>query len=171
MCSKPVYPIKEVNNVSELNFRNATSEDLNSIMKIEKKGFSISEASSDNAMKERIELLNDSFLVAIYKNQIVGFIVGTSSEKRYIEDSLYEKSIPNKNSDNYLLILSIAVDPSYQKRSIGSYLLNHLEQDVKDKRSAISLTCLKALIPFYEKTGTKMKDYQIHNMQMNHGKT
>lgn len=133
--------------------RNAKVEDLSSIMKIEQAGFSTEEASSKTSMKERIQVLSNSFFVATHDDKIIGFIVGTSSNQRYIDDDLYEKSYPNKSEDNYMMVLSIAVDPDYKRKKIGSKLLNYFIQNTSHKTKIISLTCLERLIPFYEKNG------------------
>nr|WP_252898352.1 GNAT family N-acetyltransferase [Apilactobacillus ozensis] len=135
-----------------LEFSNAKLEDLPKIMEIERAGFNASEASTEASMSERISLLSDTFIVAKLQKEIVGFVVGPAYNKRYIDDELYEKSLPNDDNDAYQTILSIAVDPKHHGKNIGSQLLNKMVEIAKNNnRKLVTLTCLSRLIPFYEK--------------------
>ncbi|MBC7032281.1 GNAT family N-acetyltransferase, partial [Salmonella enterica subsp. enterica serovar Enteritidis] len=54
----------------------------------------------------------------------------------------------------YLAILSLAVAPNMQHHGIGRQLLAKLTQVAQlQKRTALTLTCLSRLIPFYEHVG------------------
>jgi GNAT superfamily N-acetyltransferase len=50
------------------------------------------------------------------------------------------------------------VDPQFQKFGIATKLLTELEDISRNKkRDGITLTCLKSLVPFYEKNGYKLE--------------
>ncbi|WP_407855371.1 GNAT family N-acetyltransferase [Enterococcus hailinensis] len=136
-------------------FRQPRMQDLEHIMEIERSGFSPAEAASKEAMAERIQVISDSFLLAVNaEDQPVGYVVGPVIPERYLYDELFEKTVPNPPTNGYQTILSLAVAPDYQKFGIASALLTELAQHSrKVKRSGITLTCLKDLIPFYEKNG------------------
>lgn len=142
-----------------VNYRPANKMDLIRIMDIENLGFSSEEAASETAMKERIELISDSFIVATNeKDTPVGYVVGPVIPVRYLYDELFEKTVPNPKSGGYQSILSLAIDPNYQKYGIASKLLSELA-DISRKRtrSGITLTCLESLIPFYLRNGYKLE--------------
>lgn len=62
-------------------------EDLNEIMKIENSGFSEEKAATEESMKERIEKIADTFILAYNeKQQPIGYIVGPATDERYISD-------------------------------------------------------------------------------------
>lgn len=136
-------------------FDRAKLADLNDIMKIENAGFNAKEAASREAMKERIQNISDTFIVAHNDHgDVLGYIVGPSSSQRYITDDLFEKTVPNKPTDQYQTILSLAVSPKMMGKGIGGQLLDQLAIIAKKMgRSAITLTCLDRLQPFYKKHG------------------
>lgn len=134
--------------------REVVKDDLLRIMEIERAGFSIEEAASEQAMAERIQIIRDSFLVAEHEHEVVGFIVGNVMSKRYITDDQFETLVENPQTGGIQSILSLAVDPAYRKLGVGKVLLEQLEQTAKtQKREAISLTCLDHLVAYYEKRG------------------
>ncbi len=75
------------------NFRSPFLKDLERIMDIEKSGFSSEEAASSESMKERIEVINDSFILAVTESDNpVGYVVGPVIPERYLYDDLFEKN-------------------------------------------------------------------------------
>lgn len=136
-------------------FRPPIIDDLNSIMEIELAGFSKEEAASRLAMAERIQKINDSFILAVdFQETILGYVVGPVIPKRYLSDELFETTVANPQFGGYQSVLSLAVTPHARTLGIGSALLTELQaQAKKQQRDAITLTCLEALIPFYQKNG------------------
>lgn len=141
------------------NFRSPFLKDLERIMDIEKSGFSSEEAASSESMKERIEVINDSFILAVTESDNpVGYVVGPVIPERYLHDDLFEKTVENPAIGGYQTILSLVVDPQFQKFGIATKLLTELEDISRNKkRDGITLTCLKSLVPFYEKNGYKLE--------------
>lgn len=139
----------------QLSFAELT--DLDDIMTVETSCFTADEASSRASMLERIEKNADTFIVArdMDKNgQVIGMIVGPTSSNRYITDDLFVRSEKNKASDKFQTVTSLAVLKEYRKHKIASRLIKKLiEVSKASNRELISLTCLKFLIPYYEKQG------------------
>lgn len=144
---------REVLNLS-LTITPARPQDLDQIMAIENVGFSSGEAATEASMAERIRLIADTFLVARQGATILGYVVGPAFAHRYLTDDLFAQSTPNATGDAYQTVLSLAVSPQHQGAGIASQLLTALAQVARgQRRQAITLTCLKRLVPFYERNG------------------
>ncbi|WP_397540186.1 GNAT family N-acetyltransferase [Rummeliibacillus pycnus] len=127
-------------------------EDFDRIMEIEQLSFTPEEAATEVAFVNRIRMIPDSFLVAVEEGEIVGFINGPVMDNVYITDDLFSETKENPENGGVQSILGLAVHPTHRKKGIASKLLSYLEKDAALKnRTAVTLTCLDALIPFYEK--------------------
>lgn len=134
---------------------NAKSADIDEIMTIENSGFTTDEAATEPAMAERIEVINDTFLVAYGdEGEVQGYVVGPVVRQRYLTDDLFEKVVNNPEKGGFQSVLSLAVSPAAQHQQIGSKLMERLIDDTRiAKRDGITLTCLGRLVPFYELNG------------------
>ncbi|MDF9867095.1 ribosomal protein S18 acetylase RimI-like enzyme [Bacilli bacterium PM5-3] len=134
--------------------RNAKQDELERLFEIESKCFPINEAATKEAMKDRIKVINDTFLVAELDNKAVGLVNGPVVNTRFISDDLFEEIIANPINGGIQTILGLAVDPEYQKQGIAAKLLEELANVAKKaKREAITLTCKDYLIKYYESQG------------------
>jgi len=140
---------------ANLTLNHPTAADLSRIMQIERAGFTAAEAASEAAMDERIRTINDTFIVARdASGTVIGFIVAAIISERYLHDELFAKSVPNPPHGGYCAILSLAVAPEQRGQGIAGQLLQALIATCRiARRDGITLTCLDALIPFYEKNG------------------
>lgn len=136
-----------------IKFGPAQEKDLSVIMEIENSGFSNDEAATKDSMLGRIKTISDTFIVAYdEQRQPLGYVVGSASHERYISDELFEKTVPNSQAAKYQTILSLAVAPDKRGSGLAGQLLEQLAVVArKQRRQLIALTCLKRLIPFYEK--------------------
>lgn len=133
-----------------------TMGDLNSVVKTEADAFNMTLKQTKKDMIGRIQNYPDTFLVAEVDGKVVGHVFGPAFNERYIKDELYYQNHPNRSTDRYQTILSLAVAPTYRKRGIATQLLIELEKVAKkEDRQAISLTCFPKLFSFYEKRGFK----------------
>ncbi|WP_137596859.1 GNAT family N-acetyltransferase [Paucilactobacillus kaifaensis] len=133
---------------------NVKATDLEQLMKIEQAGFTPDEAATKLAMKQRIEMISDSFLVARTKKQVMGFVNGPVIKQRYLTDDLFTTVVPNQKTGGFQSILGLAVAPQFQHQKVASELLTMLAQTAKDhRREGITLTCLARLVNFYEQNG------------------
>ncbi|MEG0569140.1 MAG: GNAT family N-acetyltransferase, partial [Erysipelotrichales bacterium] len=112
-----------------IKIRNGKVEDLEELFIIENNCFPPSEAASREAMKQRLEIINDSFFVALENNKLVGLVNGPVINVPFISDDLFDEIIENPKTGGYQSILGLAVDPSVQRRGIAGQLLRHLEQE------------------------------------------
>ncbi|WCG35781.1 GNAT family N-acetyltransferase [Companilactobacillus farciminis] len=134
----------------------ATLKDLPEIVRIENLGFTPEEAGTKEQYQDRIEKLQDTFLVARIDEQVAGFVVGPAVKEKFVEDWMYENTPKNLPTGGNQIIFTIAVDPKFRGHSIGSKLLKAMEDNVKKaQRESISLTSLEKNLPFYLKNGFK----------------
>lgn len=137
---------------------NVTQTDLSEILRIERLGFTAEEAGTKEQYQDRINKLSTTFLVARIDDQVAGFVVGPATKENYVEDWMYENTPDNLPEGGNQIIFTIAVDPKYRGHSIGSKLLDAIEQNArKHQRESISLTSLDRNVPFYLKNGFKNK--------------
>lgn len=141
----------------DLIYRSAKASDLDNIMKIENAGFSPEDAASKEAMKQRIEIIPDSFIIAETTNkEMAGYVVGPVIPERFLYDDLFDEIQKNPEQGEYQSVLSLVVDSKFQGQGIASQLLNELNRIcLEKKRAGITLTCVENLIPFYEANGFK----------------
>jgi len=134
----------------------ATLKDLPEIVRIENLGFTPEEAGTKEQYQDRIEKLQDTFLVARIDGQVAGFVVGPAVKEKFVEDWMYENTPKNLLTGGNQIIFTIAVDPKFRGRSIGSKLLKAMEDNAREaQRDSISLTSLEKNLPFYLKNGFK----------------
>lgn len=133
-----------------------TLKDLPEIVRIENLGFTPEEAGTKEQYQNRIEKLQDTFLVARIDEQVAGFVVGPAVKEKFVEDWMYEDTPKNLPTGGNQIIFTIAVDPNFRGHSIGSKLLKAMEDNAKKaQRDSISLTSLEKNLPFYLKNGFK----------------
>ncbi|MEB7434103.1 GNAT family N-acetyltransferase [Staphylococcus pasteuri] len=135
-------------------FRNAKIDDLEEILIIENQGFKPEEAATKSALIKRIEMINDTFIIAELNEKVVGYINGPVINQPFITDDLFESIDENPTTGGYVAILGLVVDQSQRNQGLAGKLLNEIEQRAKTHyRLGITLTCKEELIPFYEKYG------------------
>ena len=131
-------------------------KDLSEIVRIENLGFTPEEAGTKEQYQDRIEKLQDTFLVARIDEQVAGFVVGPAVKEKFVEEWMYENTPKNLPTGGNQIIFTIAVDPKFRGHSIGSKLLKAMEDNAKKaQRESISLTSLEKNLPFYLKNGFK----------------
>lgn len=135
-------------------FRPAQASDLAAIMAIETAGFSPAEAATKSSMQARIAAYPETFIVAVVADQVLGYIVGPAIDQRYLTDELFASATANAAVAPYQAVLSLAVAPNRRGQGLGGQLLAQLAQvAAAQHRRAVTLTCLKRLVPFYAAHG------------------
>lgn len=128
--------------------------DWNVIVDIESQNFSAEEAATPEAIKERIERISDTFLVAVIDDEIAGYIEGPVVSQRYLTDDLFHKVTENPNVGGFIAVTSLSVSENFKGQGLGTALLAALKDlAVAQNRQGITLTCHDYLISYYEMNG------------------
>lgn len=137
-----------------MNFRNVVADDLERLIQLENEGFTKEEAATTKALKQRIEIIPDTFIVAEENNQIVGYINGPAISNKCITDDLFASIRPNPNMGDYLSVLGLVVAKDFQHQGIAGQLLNNFENIARQHACfGVTLTCRDTLVSFYESHG------------------
>lgn len=134
-----------------IRIRQADLSDWETILEIEQLNFPAVEAASAEIIKNRIELLPDTFLLAELHGQLAGYIVGPAVQSSYLTDDFFSKVSANPPAGGFIAVHSLSVHPDFQRQGVGTLLLAALkEAAVQQNRQGISLLCPDELIPYYE---------------------
>ena len=134
-----------------IRIRQAALSDWEEILAIEQLNFPAAEAASSEVLKERIEQIPDTFLLAELHGQLAGYIVGSAVQTRYLTDDLFSKVGVNPSEAGFIAVQSLSVHPDFQRQGVGTLLLAALKETaVQEHRQGISLTCHDELIPYFE---------------------
>ncbi|MGT2771661.1 GNAT family N-acetyltransferase [Streptococcus marimammalium] len=132
--------------------------DLDAISQIEMDNFGEGIATSKEAIRERIQLIADSFLIAEIDGQLAGYIEGPVIDSMDLSDDLFQAVSSNPISGGIQAITSLSIVKNYQKQGIGTLLLASFKDIVvKNQRDGILLTCKEELIPYYEMNGFRIE--------------
>ncbi len=133
---------------------NAIVDDLNELHKIEALSFSTERAASREMFFYRLENFPQWFYKAELDEKIVGLIDGSSSDRKYITDDVYQVDGAFDECGENLLIFGLAVHPNFRKNGIAHKLMLHILSSAKERgKKRVSLTCEEELIGFYESFG------------------
>ncbi|MGT2845683.1 GNAT family N-acetyltransferase [Streptococcus massiliensis] len=134
--------------------RNVLPSDWEDIVRIEEENFSPEEAASPAALRQRLSLIADTFLVVEVENQLAGYVVGPAVANRHLTDDLFEQVVRNPPTGGYIAIQSLSISPAYKGQGLGTLLLAALKEIAKEQnRAGVSLTCHDYLISYYEMNG------------------
>ncbi|PZO94057.1 GNAT family N-acetyltransferase [Streptococcus halichoeri] len=134
--------------------RQATIADWETIVQIEQTNFSPAEATSPEVIRERLERLPETFLVAIIKDQLAGYIEGPIVAEPRLTDDLFHQTPLNPATQGYVAVTSLSIAPDFQQQGVGMALLAAMKDlAVAKKCQGIILTCHDYLIPYYEMNG------------------
>ena len=137
-----------------IRIRQVDLSDWEEILAIEQLNFPAAEAASSEVIKERIEQIPDTFLLAELHGELAGYIVGPAVLARYLTDGLFSKVSANPPAGGFIAVQSLSVHPDFQRQGVGTLLLAALKEiAVQQNREGISLTCHDELIPYYEMNG------------------
>lgn len=134
--------------------RHVKHTDLPALLTIEQAGFTPEQAATEAAFRNRIATIPDTFLVAESAQQVVGFINGPVIATEFLSDDLFTKTQPNPPQGGFQSVLGLAVAPNHQNQGIATQLLHALASQAQAAhRKAVTLTCEKRLIAFYQAAG------------------
>jgi len=109
-----------------IRIRQADLSDWVEILAIEQLNFPAAEAAGAEVLKERIEQIADTFLLAELHGQLAGYIVGPAIQARYLTDDLFNKVGANSPEGGFIAVQSLSVHPDFQRQGVGSVKLKWL---------------------------------------------
>ena len=136
--------------------KQAEISDIEPLHEIERLCFPPEKAADREAFEFRLKSFPHWFLKAELDGVIVGLIDGSSSDRPYITDDLYDSDSEYSDNGENLLIYGLAVHPDYRHKRVAHKLMAaYLKKAAAAGKKHISLTCKESLIPFYESFGYK----------------
>ena len=134
--------------------RHARPDDFEDVVRIEWENFSPAEAASEQAIKERLDMICDTFLIAEIDGRIAGYIEGPVVAQRYLTDDLVHKVTRNPHQGGFIAVTSLSVDKKFKGQGVGTTLIAALKDlAIAQERQGINLTCHDYLIAYYEMNG------------------
>lgn len=134
--------------------RHGRMTDLDDVYRIELANFGEGVAITRDAFEERLQIMTDTFLVAEYDGQLVGYVEGPVVPEAALRDELFHKVSQNMKSGGYIAITSLSVSSEVKGQGVGTALLAAMKDvAVAQDRDGIVLTCEDYLIPYYQMNG------------------
>ena len=135
-------------------FREIYMNEIPQAIAIEMVCFPPNEACSALAMKERIAVASELFLVAIENETglIAGFLNGLATDEQAFRDDFFkDANLHNPNGENVML-LGLDVLPQYRMQGLARELMEQYSAREKARgRKALILTCLEEKVEMYKK--------------------
>lgn len=132
---------------------NASLDDLDILVKLEKIGFPGSEAAGRESLEYRLKNFPEYFLTARENGEIIGHIDGVLSHKNLIVDEVYAPGGADADGEN-LLIFGVATRPDYRNRGVAAKMMEAiLDRARKNGVKTVALTCRPELVAYYGKFG------------------
>ena len=139
-----------------MKIRQARFSDLDQILEIELKNFSLEEAIPRSVFEAHLREIQTSFLVAEKEGHILGYIEGPVVPHRHLQDQSFTEEIADHShkSGGYISVTCLSIAKEVQALGVGKRLLTALKEvALEHEREGINLTCHDYLIPYYEKHG------------------
>ena len=139
-----------------MNIRRATIEDLEAIFAIELENFSPEEAIDKTVLAKHIDVFSTSFLVDEKDGQILGYLEGPVTQKRYVDDRSFTTEVKDESylPGGFITLTSLSISQSAQGLGVGKALLEAMKNlALEEGREGVSLTCHDYLIGYYERNG------------------
>ena len=137
-------------------FRNIRQDEVEQAIAIEQICFPPNEACSPRAMKERIAVAPELFLVAVDKDtgKIAGFLNGLSTKESKFRDEFFtDVSLYDPEGKN-IMLLGLDVLPEYRKQGLAREIVYQYRRREHEKgRNMLYLTCLANKVEMYKKFG------------------
>lgn len=150
------YNIADKDILEKFEFRNIRQDETEQAVVIEQICFPPNEACSKKAMRERISVAPDLFLVAVDKGtgKIAGFLNGLATNEYTFRDEFFtDAGLHNPDGEN-IMVLGLDVLPEYRGQGLGRELVyKYLRREREKNRREVILTCLKSKVKMYKKFG------------------
>lgn len=135
-------------------FRDIHVDEIPQAIEIEQVCFPPHEACTPKMMQERIEKVQDVFLVAVDKEtgKLAGFLSGLATNEEAFHDGFFTNAELHNPNGKYIMILGLDVLPAYRGKGLARELMTQYYIREKAKgRKALILTCLDDKVEMYKK--------------------
>lgn len=137
-------------------FRSIESEEIEEAIRIEQICFPPHEACSPEAMRARVKVAADLFLVAMDKEtgKMAGFFNGIATGEEKFRDEFFTDAGLHEPDGKTVMLLGLDVLPEYRGLGLARRIVaEYIRREQKRGRQLLILTCLEDKIPMYEKMG------------------
>lgn len=137
-------------------FRNIHQDEVDQAIAIEQICFPPNEACSPKAMKERIAVASELFLVAVDKStgRIAGFLNGISTNEEQFRDEFFTDISLYDPYGKHIMLLGLDVLPEYRMQGLAREIVRQYSRREHEKgRDMLLLTCLDNKVNMYIKFG------------------
>ena len=105
-------------------------------------------------IEKRAAIFPDGFLVAHTSERVIGFINSGATDKPDLADEEFKDMVGHDPNGKNIVILSIAVAPSYQGMGVSRPLMGGFIERAKALgKQTILLLCREHVIDYYKKFG------------------
>ena len=135
-------------------FREIYMNEIPQAIAIEMVCFPPNEACSALAMKERIAVASELFLVAIENETglIAGFLNGLATNEQAFRDDFFKDANLHNPDGKNVMLLGLDVLPQYRMQGLARELMEQYSAREKARgRKALILTCLEEKVEMYKK--------------------
>jgi len=138
--------------MSELSFREAVASDVDRCFEIESMAYAGEEAATKEKILLRIQTYPTGFIVLENQDEIIGFINCGTTDNVVLSDEEFKALVGHDPAGKYVVVMSVVVDPKYQRKGMASRLLTEFIKRMKAlHKTEIYLICQSEFIPLYAK--------------------
>lgn len=139
-----------------MKIRSVCIEDLDRCYEIETTAYSGDEAASKEKIAKRITTYPQGFIVLEHNNRVCGFINSGACQHVELSDEEFKEMIGHDESGKHIVIMSVVVDPQYQRLGFARELmLDFIERMKSLGKQDIFLMCQTELVDMYAAFGFK----------------
>lgn len=128
--------------------------DLEEIVRIEQANFLGEEATSPEKLKEQIEKIPNTFLIADLNGEIAGYIIGSAVSSHHQSADCLVKGMRNLDKSNFIFLQRLSINPDFKGQGVGTLLLAAMKEVVVDlQNQGIYLACKDHLLSYFVMNG------------------
>lgn len=137
-------------------FRTIEPEEIEEAIAIEQICFPPNEACSAEAMRARVKVAADLFLVAIDREngKVAGFFNGIATNEEKFRDEFFKDAGLHDPDGKVVMLLGLDVLPEYRGQGLARKIVSeYIRREKANQRKLLILTCLENKIKMYEGMG------------------
>ena len=139
---------------SPMRIRQVKLLDLEEIVRIEQANFLGEEATSPEKLKEQIEKIPNTFLIADLNGEIAGYIIVSAVSSHHQSADCLVKGMRNLDKSNFIFLQRLSINPDFKGQGVGTLLLAAMKEVVVDlQNQGIYLACKDHLLSYFVMNG------------------